>query len=81
VTFAQIGRTFYRVIVYNIDVESVGGADYSFRYTSERELRVNEPIEDHLGRGYVVTFVSPDTHADPRNPDILLGFARARPTT
>ena len=47
-------------------------------WSSERELLVNEPISDELGRGYAVTFVSPDTHPDPTDPDVLLGFARAR---
>jgi hypothetical protein len=67
------------MIIYNIDVEADGGADFAFRYPSHRELRVNEPIRDHFGRSYVVTFVSPDTHPDPTDPDVLLSFARARP--
>jgi hypothetical protein len=68
------------VIIYTIAVESPGGADPSFSFPSERELRVNDVIPDHLGRSYVVTFVSPETHPDPTNPDVLLSFVWARPT-
>jgi hypothetical protein len=67
------------MIIYNIDVEHEGGQELSFRYPTDTELMENQAIDDHLGRGHVVLTVSAQLTPDPRNPEILLGTARARP--
>lgn len=41
-------------------VESEGGADFSFTYLSDGELRENEVVKDIQGRSYVLISVSPD---------------------
>ncbi len=79
-----MGRTFYPLSIvfrYYIDVvESEGGADLSFRFSSDRELVPNDIIQDELGRIFVVISVSSETTPDPLDDDVRLGAAKARPT-